>query len=117
MDVDRQKAQEVIDMIDALNEDSTAEEIYAVIAKYNDLTARQKAFVTNYDKLEALMQGLEKKAAVQRVIDLINAIDADNPSEDAVVQAREAYDDLLATYGQEWADKVTNLQKLIDAIR
>ena len=115
VDVDRQKAQEVIDMIDALDEDSTAEEIYAVIAKYNDLTARQKAFVTNYDKLEALMHGLEKKAAVQRVIDLINAINADNPSEDAVVQAREAYDNLLATYGQEWADKVTNLQKLIDA--
>ena len=115
VDVDRQKAQEVIDMIDALNEDSTAEEIYAVIAKYNDLTARQKAFVTNYDKLEGLMQGLEKKAAVQRVIDLIEAIDDDNPSEEDVVAARNAYNALLSNYGQEWANKVTNLQKLIDA--
>ena len=59
-DVDRETAQVVIDMIDALDEDSTKEEILAALDAYNQLTKRQQSFVHNYEKLLEQIEKMEK---------------------------------------------------------
>ena len=78
VDPDHEKANEVIALIDALTSESTEEEIQEVIDAYNDLTERQKSFVTNYDKLEEYILKLEKLNAVRRVDAMIEALDEDN---------------------------------------
>lgn len=113
VDTDKEKAQEVIDLIDSLNENSTIEEIKFVISKYNDLTQRQKAMVTNYEKLESFIAKIEMLEAVERVNALIEALDEDNLDFDAVQEALEAYADLL-NYGEDAQSRVSanNVEKL-----
>lgn len=62
--VDQAAAKNVADMIDALTNDSTAEEIQGARTAYNKLTDEQKKLVTNLDKLAA---------AEQRIVDEIAA--------------------------------------------
>lgn len=113
-DVDRAKAQEVIDMINNLTSESTKEEVQAVFDAYNQLTERQKSFVTNFEVLEGYASDFEKKDEVARVIALIDELDEENVSADAVYEARSAYNALLE-YGQEWQDKVPQekVEKLV----
>lgn len=62
--VDQAKAQEVINLIEALTDDSSAEDIQGARVAYNKLTDEQKKLVTNLDKLAA---------AEQRIVDEIAA--------------------------------------------
>lgn len=117
VDVDEEAAQVVIDMIDALDENKPYEElkedVEAVLEAYNDLTARQKSMVTNYDKLVAILDVIETKELIVDIINIIDSLDVDNPDADLVTEAREKYNELLGK-GQEWADQIPNekLEKL-----
>lgn len=62
--VDQAKAQEVVALIEALTDDSSAEDIQGARVAYNKLTDEQKNLVTNFDKLAA---------AEQRIVDEIAA--------------------------------------------
>ena len=74
LEADRAAAQAVIDLINKLPsvKDVTLEQekdVSDVESKYNALTANQKAMVSNYDKLKALREELNKLAAVQAEVD------------------------------------------------
>ena len=90
VDVDRLEAEKVIAMIDALDSDSSEEEIIAVYEAYNDLTPRQKGFVTNYEKLEGFITEIQILKLVRQVRDMIDSLDEEDPDEEAVQAAREA---------------------------
>lgn len=107
VDVDREAAQVVIDMINGLNDDSTEEEIKAVIDAYNALTERQKSFVTNYHLLQEQIEKLTILELIDEVNAAIDALDETNPDPDAVAHARELYTKLCA-YGNKWSDKITS---------
>lgn len=116
-------AQVVVDLIDALPAPVTLADkdaVSAARAAYNNLTADQKSYVSNYDKLtaaEATIAELEiaekEKAEVNAVIALINRIP--NPvtldDKDTVETARAAYDAL----SPEQQAKVINYKTLTDA--
>lgn len=108
IDVDREAARVVEEMIEALNDSSTIEEIEAVVAAYNNLTERQKNFVSNRDKLAEYEEMIEYYRQVQIIISLIDALDENNPDEDAVSDVIVAYNALPP----EWQEKVINSDKL-----
>lgn len=105
-DPDQKAAEDVIKMIDALSDASTEEEVNAALAAYNNLTQRQKNLVTNYQKLQSWLKLIEGRKALVEIEQTIAALDEENPDGDAVVAARQAYNDFLATYGQEWQEKI-----------
>ena len=114
VDVDKEKADEVIQLIETLTSESTEEEIQAVIDAYNDLTPRQQSFVTNYDKLADYILKLEKINAVKKVDAMIEALNEESLVLSEVQAARDAYNDLAIDYGLEWQAKVKaeNVAKL-----
>lgn len=63
--VDQAKAQEVVALIEALTNDSTAEEIQGARTAYNKLTDEQKKLVTNLDKLATAEQRIVDKIAAE----------------------------------------------------
>ena len=116
-------AKVVVDLIDALPSPITLADkdaVSAARAAYNNLTADQKGYVTNYDKLtaaEATIAELEakekEKAEVNAVIALINEIP--NPvtlaDKETVAAARAGYDAL----SPEQQESVVNYKTLTDA--
>lgn len=116
-------AKVVVDLIDALPSPVTLEDkdaVSAARAAYNNLTADQKGYVTNYDKLTATettiaeLEAEEKeKAEVNAVIALINRIPNPVTLDDkaTVETARAAYDAL----SPEQQAKVMNYKTLTDA--
>lgn len=108
---------DAIDNLPAIEDLKLSDEplVNAVIDDYNALTDAQKALVTNYSKLvdlQAKLADLKEEAAIQVVIDAINAIPAVNEikisDENLVVKARGLYDAL--TDSQK--EKVTNYTDL-----
>lgn len=122
-EADKAAAQVVVDLIDALPNPIALTDKAAVSAArsaYNNLTANQKGYVTNYDKLTtaeadiAELEAAEKeKAEVNAVIALINEIP--NPvtldDKETVEAARAAYDAL----SPEQQESVVNYKILTDA--
>lgn len=123
IEMNKAAAKVVVDLIDALPTPITLTDKDAVKAArtaYNNLTADQKGYVTNYDKLlaaEAAIAELEaaekEKAEVNAVIALINAIPNPVTLEDksTVEAAREAYDALSPAQ----KESVVNYKTLTDA--
>ena len=122
---DKIAAEKVMDKIDDLPKDiklSHKEQVYDVLEAYNDLTANQKKYVTNYDKLkkavdeiarlEQEVQDKRKAAAVEKMIDELPKVENIKlEDEKEVKEAREAYDAL--TKAQK--NLVPNLRKLVQA--
>ena len=100
-EVNREKAQEVIDLIEAIGE-VTAESEAAITAArtaYNKLTPEQKALVTNYETLTAA-EAAFAATSVERIDALIESIGTVAWTEECrtkVETARAAYDALDAT--------------------
>lgn len=106
VDPDVEAAQAVIDMINALSDESTEEEINAVVAAFNNLTSRQKNLVTNIGILEHYVQVIEAKKALASLEAMIEALDENDPDPDDVLEARKAYANFVVTYGEEWIAKI-----------
>jgi limonene-1,2-epoxide hydrolase len=87
------KASQVVDMIAALSEESSEEDINAALDAYNELPDDVKEQVTNYLDLEALIDGGADLAAVRNVQALIDALTEDSDYA-AVSAAEEAYNAL-----------------------
>ena len=99
VDIDEQYAQEVIDLINSLNSDSTPEDVAFVLSKYNDLTQRQKTLVTNYYLLEVF-------ASVVIINDKLVNLDEEHYDIDEVMEIRELYDELCDKYGEEGISRI-----------
>lgn len=114
VDVDEEYAKEVVDLINALNENSTEEDIINALNKYNDLTARQKLLVSNYSKLQEYENLLDVLRMVTRINSLIEALDEDNPNASDVEEAKKGYIEIKELYGEEWQNKISeeNVNKL-----
>ena len=122
-EADRNAAQNVMDAIDAFGDAISLDDkeaLQAVKEQYEELTDAQKQLVTNYDRLEQLLDQLarlEQEEADQNtakeVEEMINALPDEITLQDeaAVNAAREAYDAL--TEGQK--AYVGNLEKLLQA--
>lgn len=114
--VDQAAAKNVADMIDALTNDSTAEEIQGARTAYNKLTDEQKKLVTNLDKLAA---------AEQRIVDEIAAgfkakVDAlGTPSfprdNDVVVALKAEFDGLSEAAKEKLGETKETLNKYIES--
>ncbi len=114
--VDQAKAQEVINLIEALTDDSSAEEIQGARIAYNRLTDEQKKLVTNLDKLAA---------AEQRIVDEIAAgfkakVDAlGTPSfprdNDVVVALKAEFDGLIEAVKEKLGETKETLNKYIES--
>ncbi len=120
---DQEAAREVIDAIDAFGEEISLEDkaaLEAVKAQYDELTDSQKGLVTNYGKLQQMLdqiarleQAEKDKAAAAVVEKLIDALPDEITLQDeaSVNAARTAYNGL--TEGQR--AYVGNLDKLLQA--
>ncbi|MFJ7951973.1 S-layer homology domain-containing protein [Lysinibacillus sp. NPDC096418] len=105
-------AKAVIAAIDALSKDSTEEAIEAVKAKYDDLKEFPKKLVTNYSKLESLIDKANGKEEAEAVIKMIDKLDETKKTFAVdVKKAREAYDKL----SPKQKEYVSNYQALLDA--
>lgn len=105
-------AKAVIAEIDALSKDSTEEAIVAVKAKYDDLEDFQKKLVTNYSKLESLIDKANGKEEAEAVIKMIDKLDETKKTFAVdVKRAREAYDALTP----KQKEYVTNYEDLLKA--
>ena len=114
--VDQAAAKNVADMIDALTNDSTAEEIQGARIAYNRLTDEQKKLVTNLDKLAV---------AEQRIVDEIAAefkakVDAlGTPSfprdNDVVVALKAEFDGLIEAVKEKLGETKETLNKYIES--
>lgn len=109
--VDAAKA--VIAAIDALSKDSTEEAILAAQAKYVALSSDfQKKLVTNYSKLESLVDKTNGKEQAETVIAMIAKLDETKKTFALdVKKAREAYDALTP----KQKEYVTNYEDLLAA--
>lgn len=122
-EADRNAAQNVMDAIDAFGDAISLDDkeaLQAVKGQYEELTDAQKQLVTNYDRLEQLLDQLARlekeesdKDAAKEVEEIIDALPDEITLQDeaAVNAAREAYDAL--TEGQK--AYVGNLEKLLQA--
>ena len=119
---DQAAAQPVMDKIAALNDPVTLDDENAVAdarGAYDGLTDAQKGYVTNYDKLqkaEADLVVLKDKAAAKAVEDAIDALptptDVTVEDEEAIYEAKEAYDAL----NNSAKAMVPNAEKLEQAV-
>ena len=83
--IDKNKAAEVIKLIDAIGEvemsDECKERINTARDAYNDLTDNQRRFVENFNDMTAAEEkyyGMVRAAAIKNVLDKINALPAAN---------------------------------------
>jgi hypothetical protein len=116
-------ANRVIALISAIPSTITSDakdEIVVARTAYDALTDTQKSFVTNYDRLVAAEEALQKyesqqadKAAANSVVGLISAIPSTITSEakNKIQSARTAYDALSSTQ----KSYVTNYDRLVAA--
>lgn len=118
VDADREKAQEVMDLISALSEESSVDEIEAVVDRYNDLTDRQKNMVENYDVLQERIGDIARKEMVQSINEMIDAL-TESSSERDIVEVQSAYARLGAEHGPAWQQRVdaNKIAKLTGLIR
>ena len=113
------EVEELIDAIGTVTLDSK-DKIEAARKAYDALSAAQKLKVSNYAKLTAAEGRLKElqeeadRAAAQKVMDMIDALDSDSATfEQDVEAARKAYDALTP----EQKKLVTNYAKLTDALK
>ncbi|MFJ7738272.1 S-layer homology domain-containing protein [Lysinibacillus sp. NPDC097287] len=105
-------AKAVIAEIDTLSKDSTEEAILAVKAKYDTLEEFQKKLVTNYSKLESLVDKTNGKEQAEAVIAMIDKLDETKKTFAVdVKRAREAYNKL----SDKQKEYVTNYDDLLAA--
>ena len=119
---DEKKANEVSDIIKALNENSSEEDINAARTAYNALTNDQKDYVNGevYQALAELEMHLSEKKEAQNVNAILSSLTSES-SESEAINARKAYD-LLSSYGQGFVDNnalnvLLNLEKKYADIR
>lgn len=110
VDTDYEYAKKVIDMIDSLNQDSTKEDIEAIVEAYNKLTERQKSMVTNYSLLKMISDAISLNNSLM-------SIDIDNYDINEIFEIRKEYDAFIDLYGQENANRIkseeyANLEKV-----
>ena len=93
---DNEKADRVIDLIDAIGTVTLDSDpaINSAITAYNALNTKQKALVTNYATLQSAIAKLStlKIAECERLIDAIGTVTFDK--EDTIVKARTYYTSL-----------------------
>lgn len=105
-------AKAVIAEVDTLSKDSTEEAILAVKAKYDALEDFQKKLVTNYSKLESLIDKANGKEEAEAVIKMIDKLDETKKTFAVdVKRARDAYDKL----SPKQKEYVTNYEDLLAA--
>ena len=109
IDVDEMYANEVIELIESLNENSTTQDVEYILGKYNDLTERQKTFVYNFYKLEIFGKAL-------LINEKIEQFSIDNLSIDEFLKFIKEYKALIEKYGDEAKNKIkqSNLDKIVD---
>ena len=110
---DNEKADRVIDLIDAIGTVTLDSEtaINNAITAYNALNSKQKALVTNYTTLQSAIAQLStlKIAECERLINAIGTVTLDK--EDTIVKARTYYTSL----SDDEQKKVDNYDKLTAA--
>ncbi|WP_339174790.1 S-layer homology domain-containing protein [Solibacillus sp. FSL R5-0691] len=109
--------EDIIKAIESLNSNSTRSELETIIEAYNSLSQELRQQISNYSKVEVLMEDLEKKEAqianliaAEKVTEIIQTItDETTPAE--ISAARKAYD-ALNSEAKKLVDKrvVTNLE-------
>ncbi len=114
-ELDKQAAQGVIELIDAIGENVSLESQEAVKAAkdaYDKLTEAQRLYVTNVEKLTNAENTIKDMQAAKSADDLIAAIGTvDAKSGEAIKAARQAFDNLSETQ----KGYVKNLTVLTDA--
>lgn len=114
--VDQAAAKNVADMIDALTNDSTAEEIQGARTAYNKLTDEQKKLVTNLDKLAATEQRIvdEIAAEFKAKVDALGT--PSFPRDNDVVTALNAeFDGLIEAVKEKLGETKETLNKYIES--
>ena len=113
VDVDKNYALEVVGIINALNDNSSREDIVNALKAFNNLTERQKKYVTNYDLLETQLTKLVIFDEVDKVNDSIATLDDESSLEDLLLVVKE-YISLIETYGEKWQNFINqeNINKL-----
>ncbi len=114
--VDQAKAQEVVALIEALTNDSTAEEIQGARTAYNKLTDEQKKLVTNLDKLATAEQRIVDKIAAEfkAKVDALGtpSFPRDN---DAVAALNAEFDGLIEAVKEKLGETKETLNKYIES--
>lgn len=113
---DKAAAKTVADMIDALTNDSTAEEIQGARTAYNKLTDEQKKLVTNLDKLATAEQRIVDKIAAEfkAKVDALGtpSFPRDN---DVVVALKAEFDGLIEAVKEKLGETKETLNKYIES--
>lgn len=114
--VDQAKAQEVVALIEALTNDSTAEEIQGARTAYNKLTDEQKKLVNNLDKLATAEQRIVDKIAAEfkAKVDALGtpSFPRDN---DVVVALNAEFDGLIEAVKEKLGETKETLNKYIES--
>ncbi len=113
---DKAAAKTVADMIDALTNDSTAEEIQGARTAYNKLTDEQKKLVTNLDKLAAAEQRIVDKIAAEFKAKVDALGTPSFPRDNDVVAALNAeFDGLIEAVKEKLGETKETLNKYIES--
>lgn len=114
--VDQAKAQEVVALIEALTNDSTAEEIQGARTAYNKLTDEQKKLVTNLDKLATAEQRIVDKIAAEFKAKVDALGTPSFPRDNDVVAALNAeFDGLIEAVKEKLGETKETLNKYIES--
>ena len=114
--VDQAKAQEVVALIEALTNDSTAEEIQGARIAYNKLTDEQKKLVTNLDKLATAEQRIVDKIAAEFKAKVDALGTPSFPRDNDVVAALNAeFDGLIEAVKEKLGETKETLNKYIES--
>ena len=113
---DKAAAKIVADMIDALTNDSTAEEIQGARTAYNKLTDEQKKLVTNLDKLTTAEQRIVDKIAAEFKAKVDALGTPSFPRDNDVVAALNAeFDGLIEAVKEKLGETKETLNKYIES--
>lgn len=113
---DKAAAKTVADMIDALTNDSTAEEIQGARTAYNKLTDEQKKLVTNLDKLATAEQRIVDKIAAEFKAKVDALGTPSFPRDNDVVAALNAeFDGLIEAVKEKLGETKETLNKYIES--
>lgn len=113
---DKAATKTVADMIDALTNDSTAEEIQGARTAYNKLTDEQKKLVTNLDKLATAEQRIVDKIAAEFKAKVDALGTPSFPRDNDVVAALNAeFDGLIEAVKEKLGETKETLNKYIES--
>lgn len=113
---DKAAAKTVADMIDALTNDSTVEEIQGARTAYNKLTDEQKKLVTNLDKLATAEQRIVDKIAAEFKAKVDALGTPSFPRDNDVVAALNAeFDGLIEAVKEKLGETKETLNKYIES--